>query len=94
MAARFSWSRYRSFTDIGTAEGCLAAEIATQHPHLTGTGFDLARVEPLFARTMRERGIAERMSLLRHDRIQMTARTSALDCALDQSIVLSSFFGL
>ena len=67
LAARFPWTRYRSFTDIGTAEGRLAAEIATQHPHLTGTGFDLARVEPLFARMMHDRGIARRMSFVAGD---------------------------
>lgn len=44
IAQKFPWERYASYVDIGTARGELAAQIALQHPHLTGIGFDLPEV--------------------------------------------------
>ena len=67
LAASFPWERYRTFADIGTAQGCLAAEIASRHPHLTGIGFDLARVEPMFERSIGERGLADRVRFVAGD---------------------------
>ena len=58
LAAAFPWERYATFADIGTARGCLAAEIAGRHPHLRGIGFDLPRVEPAFMRNIEQRGVA------------------------------------
>lgn len=44
MAKLFPWDEYRTFIDIGTAQGCLPVEIALRHEHLTGGGFDLPPV--------------------------------------------------
>jgi hypothetical protein len=48
MAKSFPWAPYRTFADIGTAQGDLAVQIATHNPHLQGIGFDLAEVAPIF----------------------------------------------
>lgn len=48
IAAKFPWHWYNTFVDVGTAQGDTAAQIALAHPHLTGTGFDLPQVGPIF----------------------------------------------
>jgi O-methyltransferase/methyltransferase family protein len=48
IAQKFPWENYRTFADIGTAEGCLPVQVAMAHPHLMGEGFDLAAVRPFF----------------------------------------------
>jgi cyclopropane fatty-acyl-phospholipid synthase-like methyltransferase len=48
IAQKFPWRKYRSFVDIGTARGTLMVEVARAHEHLTGVGFDLPAVGPVF----------------------------------------------
>jgi O-methyltransferase domain len=48
IARKFPWTKYKSFADIGTAQGCLPVRVALVHPHLTGEGFDLPTVRPFF----------------------------------------------
>jgi hypothetical protein len=48
IAQKFPWTKYQSFADIGTAEGCLPVRVAMAHPHLMGEGFDLPPVRPFF----------------------------------------------
>jgi SAM-dependent methyltransferase len=62
MAAAFPWSDYRSFADIGCAQGGLTTEIAGAHPHLTGIGFDLPAVRPVFERFVAEQGLDGRLA--------------------------------
>ena len=50
-----------SLIDIGTAQGGLPVRIAQAHPHLTGGGFDLPAVEPLFTRYVAAHGLADRL---------------------------------
>jgi hypothetical protein len=61
IAAKFPWSRYRSFVDVGCAEGGLPVELALAHPHLSGGGFDLPEVQPHFAEYVRRAGLADRL---------------------------------
>jgi len=61
IAAKFPWHEYRTFADVGTAQGAAAAQIALAHAHLQGTGFDLAEVEPVFEEYVREMGLNERL---------------------------------
>ena len=44
IARAFPWKDYRTFVDVGTAQGDLAAQIALANPHLRGIGFDLPEV--------------------------------------------------
>ncbi|MFO0671897.1 MAG: methyltransferase [Polyangiaceae bacterium] len=48
IAKKLPWSDYRTFVDVGTAQGDLAAQIALANPHLKGIGFDLPEVAPIF----------------------------------------------
>lgn len=36
IAAKFPWSNYKTFADIGAAQGDTAVQIALAHPHLSG----------------------------------------------------------
>lgn len=48
IARKFPWANYKTYADIGTAQGDLAVQIALANPHLQGIGFDLAEVGPIF----------------------------------------------
>lgn len=61
IAAKFPWARYRSFADVGTAEGGLPVELALAHDHLAGCGFDLPQVEPFFAAYVESFGLSQRV---------------------------------
>lgn len=61
IAAKFPWNNYRSFIDVGCARGTAPALIARAHPHLSGGGFDLAPVQPVFERYIAEHGLSERV---------------------------------
>ena len=47
IANKFPWKNYKTFVDIGTAQGGLAVQVALAHPHLTGGGYDLPVVAPI-----------------------------------------------
>lgn len=70
IARKFPWTDCRSFVDIGTAQGDLAAQVALQHPHLTGTGFDLPPVAPVFAEHVAKLGVADRLGFVVGDFFQ------------------------
>lgn len=61
IARCFPWERYRTFVDVGTAEGCLPVQVALAHHHLAGAGFDLPVVAPAFARLVASHGLAQRL---------------------------------
>jgi hypothetical protein len=61
IAQKVPWSRYRSFADVGTAQGDLAVQVALANPHLTGTGFDLAEVGPVFEEYVERNGLDGRL---------------------------------
>jgi SAM-dependent methyltransferase len=42
------WGRYRTFVDVGCAQGCVPVQVALAHPHVSGGGFDLPVVGPIF----------------------------------------------
>jgi hypothetical protein len=62
IARAFPWQTYRTFVDVGTAQGDLAAQIAKAHPHLRGTGFDLPEVAPIFEEYVALVGVADRLT--------------------------------
>jgi hypothetical protein len=61
IARQFPWSSYKTFADVGTAQGDLAVQIALHNPHLTGIGFDLAEVAPIFEDYAEANGVAGRL---------------------------------
>lgn len=67
IARIFPWKDYHTFTDIGTAQGDLAAQIALANPHLRGLGFDLPEVAPIFQQHAETTGVADRLAFLPGD---------------------------
>ena len=61
IAQRFPWGDHASFVDVGTAQGDLAVQIALANPHISGTGFDLPEVAPVFERYVEDNGLAGRL---------------------------------
>ncbi len=60
-ARRFPWGDYRTFVDIGTAQGDLAVQILLANPHMRGIGFDLPQVAPIFNEYSEGNGVADRL---------------------------------
>lgn len=67
MAAEFPWDKHKIVFDIGCAQGAVPAEIALAHPHLTGGGFDLPAVGPIFSEYTTSRGLKPRLSFVAGD---------------------------
>jgi hypothetical protein len=61
IARSFPWKNYRTFVDVGTAQGDLAAQVALANPHLSGQGFDLPEVAPIFEEYIAGVGVADRV---------------------------------
>ena len=58
---KFPWGKYKTFVDVGCAEGCLSAHVARVQPHLTGGGFDLPVVQPHFEAFVGSFGLGDRL---------------------------------
>src|SRR6478672_8980847 len=52
LAEKFDFAPYRTVCDLGGATGQLSLILATRHPHLRCTTFDLPAVEPLAQQTI------------------------------------------
>jgi hypothetical protein len=61
IAQQFPWKSYKTFVDVGTAQGDLAVQVARAQPHLNGAGFDLAEVAPIFEDYAQANGVAGRV---------------------------------
>lgn len=64
IARRLPWKDYKTFVDVGTAQGDLAAQVALANPHLRGIGFDLPQVQPIFEEYARAVGVAGRLTFV------------------------------
>ena len=62
IALKFPWKDYRTFVDVGTAQGDLATQIVLANQHVRGTGFDLPEVAPIFEEYVQNAGIADRLT--------------------------------
>jgi hypothetical protein len=67
IAARFPWKRFRSFVDIGAAQGALAVRVALTNPHLTGASYDLAAVKPIFEEYVESFDLSDRLHFIPGD---------------------------
>ena len=67
LAGKFPWSQYRSFVDVGVAQGGFSVVLAQAHEHLTGIGADLPVVGPIFDRYVRSHGLQDRLTFARLD---------------------------
>ena len=67
IAKKFPWKRYRTFVDVGCAQGGVAVELALAHKHLTGGGMDLPVVQPVFEAYAKARGVGSRVRFVPGD---------------------------
>ncbi len=62
IAEKFPWKDYKTFVDVGPAQGMVPVTLAQHHPHLKGIGFDLPAVKPVFEEFVAARGLSDRLS--------------------------------
>ena len=62
IAKNFPWADYKSAVDVGTAQGDLISQVALANPHITGIGFDLPEVAPIFEDYVATNGLNGRVS--------------------------------
>ena len=67
IAERFPWQDYKTFADIGAAQGGVPVAIARTHPHLSGFGFDLPAVRKHFEAYVAEHNLSARLSFCSGD---------------------------
>jgi hypothetical protein len=61
IAEKFPWARYATFCDVGAAQGGLPVQVALAHEHLTGIGYDLPPVQPVFEEYVASFGLGARL---------------------------------
>jgi hypothetical protein len=61
IAEKFPWERHQRIVDVGAAQGCVPVQVALRHPHLSGGGFDLPAVGPIFEEYVASFGLEERL---------------------------------
>jgi hypothetical protein len=67
IGRKFPWADYKTFVDVGTAQGDLAVQVALAHPQLTGTGFDLPEVGTVFDDFVAAQGLSSRLQFVSGD---------------------------
>ena len=61
LAQAFPWQDYRTVIDIGYALGGVPVQLALAHPHLSGGGFDLPPLRPVFEEYVHAFGLDDRL---------------------------------
>jgi hypothetical protein len=67
IAMKFPWAQYRSFVDVGAAQGGLSVVLAQAHQHLRGIGADLPVVGPIFQKYVAAHGLQDRLTFAKLD---------------------------
>ena len=67
IASKFPWADHSTVIDVGCAEGAVPAQIAIAHEHITGGGFDLPPLEPIFDAYVTQLGLGDRLSFTAGD---------------------------
>ena len=62
IVAKFPWAEYKTFIDVGGAQGCVPVQVALAHSHLTGGNFDLPVVQPVFEEYVATHGLSDRLT--------------------------------
>lgn len=62
IASKFPWRNYRTAADVGTAQGDLIVQVALAQPHISGIGFDLSEVAPIFEDYVAGHGLTSRVA--------------------------------
>jgi hypothetical protein len=64
ITAKFPWQDHSTVIDIGCAEGAVPVQIALAHENISGGGFDLPPIEPIFDSFVARSGLGERLSFI------------------------------
>jgi hypothetical protein len=67
IAAKFPWEERGSVVDVGCAEGAVPVQVALAHGHITGGGFDLPPLEPIFDDYVAGFGLSDRLGFTAGD---------------------------
>jgi O-methyltransferase domain/Dimerisation domain len=67
IAKKFPWKRYKTFIDVGGAQGCVSVQVALAHSHLSGGEFDLPPVGPVFQDYVKSFGLERRLTFTAGD---------------------------
>jgi hypothetical protein len=62
LAEKFDFSRYKTLCDVGGATGVLCTTLATHHPHLQCTSYDLPVVAPIAEKAIAAAGLSDRVT--------------------------------
>ena len=61
IAKKFPWAEYKTFIDVGAAQGALPVQVVLAHNHLSGGGFDLPSVRPVFEQYVNSHNLSNRL---------------------------------
>ncbi|HVJ19686.1 MAG TPA: methyltransferase [Polyangiaceae bacterium] len=61
IARKLPWADFRTFVDVGGAEGAVSVQLALAFPHLSGGTFELPVVEPYHDAYVRSFGLGDRL---------------------------------
>lgn len=67
IAEKFPWRNYKTFYDLGGAQGAVPVQIALRHKHITGGNFDLPVVGPIFDEYARSFNLDARLKFVPGD---------------------------
>lgn len=67
LAEAFDFSQYKTMCDVGGATGQLSMIVASQHPNIRCTTFDLPPVEPIASKAIANRGLSDRVTAVSGD---------------------------
>jgi len=67
LANNFDFSKYSTLCDIGGASGLLSIQVASHHPHMQCTTFDLPQVEPIARKAIEESGLSTHVQVTSGD---------------------------
>ena len=67
IAAKFQWGDRKSVVDVGCAEGMVPVQVAMAHEHITGGGFDLPQLRPVFDAFVGSFGLSDRLGFTAGD---------------------------
>src|SRR5581483_8041712 len=67
IAQKFPWQDYKTFVDVGSAQGGLPVQVASAHPHVTGIGYDVPVVQPVFEEYIRRFSLEKRLRFVAGD---------------------------
>jgi precorrin-6B methylase 2 len=67
IAQKFPWQDHNTVVDVGCAEGAVPVQIALAHEHISGGGFDLPAMAPIFDAFVGNFGLGDRLSFTAGD---------------------------